>query len=167
MSDLRYGIKLKLSRDARFDLAEVMAAIDGGLLRRLIWKVQLESFVIYYESHFARNAEFIAPVGDGWIECGIDRRPWDYEQLVQFAREDHQVIDGLFTGYKTTPKGKKKWLVFKAFDSSFWEVWAGDQAVIEKVSAAFPRDQQEALTVPWGPSENSPAIYRRVFIGIL
>jgi hypothetical protein len=138
MFDLNYGIRLKLSSDNRFDLLEVLAPIGEELIRKLAWKVQMESFVIHYESEFAQNSEFIAPIGDGYLECRTARRPWSYEQLARFSRERHQVIDGEFIGYKATPKGKKKWVVLIAFDSSWWDVWSGNPAVIDKVSAVFP-----------------------------
>lgn len=142
MSDLKYGIKLKLSRENRFDLAEIFAPIGEEFLRELTWKVQLEFFVIHRESEFARSAEYVAPLGDGWIECRTNRRPWSYDQLVRLPRENHQVVDGEFIGYKSAPKGKKKWLVLKAFDSSFWEVWSEDWTVIDKVSAVFTNTER-------------------------
>lgn len=137
MPDLKYGIKLKLAEDSKEELRRILASIGDDLIRRLSWKVQLEFFVIHHESEFARNAEFVLPVGEGWIQCRTDRRPWSYDQFERFSREVTQVIDAEFAGYKSTPKGKKKWIVLKAVDGSFWELWTESQPLIGEVSAAF------------------------------
>lgn len=137
MTNLKHGIKIRLLCDRQFDLAELLAPIGVELLRTLSWKVQIDFFVVQYENEFAKGAEFVAPIGNGYIQCRIDRRQWSYEQLERFSREIPQVVDGEFTGYKTTPKGKKKWLVLTAFDSALWEVWSEDLRVIEWIKEAF------------------------------
>lgn len=138
MTGLKHGVELKLTKESRFDLAEIMAAIGEASLSTLSWKVQMEFFVIHYQSEFAQSAERVDVLGEGWLHCRSARRGWSYEQLMRLSIEKHQVVDGEFIGFKTTPKGKKKWVVLKAVDSSWWEVWSPDQKLLDRVRDAFP-----------------------------
>ena len=142
MSDLKHGIKLKLTEENRFGLAEIIAAIGEEQLAALTWKVQMDFLVVHYQNEFAQDATFVAPVGDGWIDCSTAKKKWSFERLMRLSCEGHQVVDGEFVGFKSTPKGKRKWVVLKAFDSSWWEVWSPDAKILTKVRDAFQNSEE-------------------------
>ena len=150
MSDLKHGIKLKLSQESHFDLAEIAAAIGEDLLAKLSWKVEMGFFVIHRESEFAQISQLVDPWPNGWCHRSMDKRSWSFDRLMRFSREKHQVVDGEFVGFKTTPKGKKKWIVIKAFDSSWWEVWSPDQKLLSKVRAEFQDTEELGAARPVG-----------------
>jgi hypothetical protein len=148
MSDLKHGIKLKLSQESHFDLAEIIAAIGEDLLAKLSWKVEMGFFVIHRESEFAQISQLVDPWPNGWCHRSMAKRSWTFDQLMRFSREKHQVVDSEFIGFKPTPKGKKKWIVIKAVDISWWEVWSADRKLLSKVQAAFPGAEELGSGLP-------------------
>jgi hypothetical protein len=93
-----------------FDLAEILVAIGDGA-RSSEWLIgDLDCFG---ESH----AEFVAA-----YEAAL---PISGERLLDLAQRISQIIDGEFAAQ--AGPAAEPWLVIKAIDSSWWEVWTDDE----------------------------------------
>jgi hypothetical protein len=104
-----------------FDLRDILAVI-GEPVRKSRWRC--------YDLWFTakRNEKF--------SEFRESRLKLTGDELMQFAFEIHQTIDGRF---EATGEGaaKKPWLVIKAVDSSWFEVWTSKPKIIEKLKERF------------------------------
>lgn len=138
MSDPKNGIKISRSGDVKFDLREILDAIGVERINACSWKVKLINLVIPDDNPFYESIDQdVRGVRNGPFDP-VRPKSWTSGKLLQFADSSKQVVDGAFVGYSSTPKGKKRRLVIKAFDSAFWEVWADRQAVIDDVTVVFP-----------------------------
>lgn len=65
-------------------------------------------------------------------------------RLLGMARNLTQIIDGVFSG--SEPDHNEPWIVVKAVDSSWWEVWTDDAAALASL-----RERFRAITEIHGP----------------
>jgi hypothetical protein len=137
MPDLKYGIRIKFSGSQRFDLSEIVDSIGAERILDLSWKVGLINVVIPQSNPFydTFDPEVRAVVNSPFERVRI--AAWTGTKVLMFANSQQQVVDGEFIGYKTSPKGKKKWIVIKAFDCSWWDVWSGDEKLVDRLREAF------------------------------
>ena len=103
-----------------FDLAEVLEAL-GTRAAQSYWRAEhLDCFGDGY-------AEFVALCEAGALIPGA--------QLRRLADTIVQVIDGDFTG--TEPEAEGPWIIVKAVDSSWWEVWTDDAGAFASLRQRF------------------------------
>jgi hypothetical protein len=57
------------------------------------------------------------------------------EELTALAAETRQVVDGRFRAFRGTET--EPWLIVRAVDSSFWEVFSTEQTVLDRLRAQF------------------------------
>ena len=117
-----------------FDLRDILAVI-GEPIRKSRWRC----YDLWYTAK--RNEMF--------SEFREPRLKLSGDELMQFAFEIHQAIDGRF---EATGEGaaKKPWLVIKAVDSSWFEVWSSKPKIIEKIKEHF----QIVNDIPSSPSQS-------------
>ena len=63
------------------------------------------------------------------------RRRLSGKELVEFTASVHQSIDGKFIAKKDGTN--KPWLIIRAVDSSWFEVWCSKQEVLEELKGRF------------------------------
>ncbi len=104
-----------------FDLRDILAVI-GEPVKQSKWLC----YNLWYTAQ--RNGIF--------NEFHEARLKFSGDELIQFASEIHQTIDGRFEA-KTEGAAKKPWLVIIADDSSWFEVWASKPKIIEQLKEHF------------------------------
>jgi hypothetical protein len=57
------------------------------------------------------------------------------EELVELAAQTRQVVDGTFRAFRES--AEQPWLILRAVDSSFWEVFSDDAATLDKLRVRF------------------------------
>ncbi len=103
-----------------FDLADVLKALGERALRS-DWRA--EDLDWFGESY----AEIIA--------LSEASTPMPGTRLLEVAEQLTQVIDGEFVG--TEPGAAEPWVVVKAVDSSWWEVWTADVVALAALRERF------------------------------
>ena len=114
-----------------FDLAELISAIGDSALSSE-WRIHdLDCFGDSYSEFAAASASSRAISG---------------KRLLNLAERITQIIDGEFVGHRLSGGGP--WLVIKAVDSSWWEVWTADEvarsSLRRRFSAVSDIDEQAA-----------------------
>jgi len=80
----------------------------------------------------------IEPVGEGELEPQYDTGSLiSGSTLTTLAARTRQVIDGEFRAHRGTPTSEHPWLVIRAVDSSFWEVFSDDDSVLQQLRTRF------------------------------
>jgi hypothetical protein len=83
-----------------------------------------------YELHYTARKEGV------FNEFHEPRLKFSGDELIGFASEIHQTIDGRFVA-KGEGVAKKPWLVIIADDSSWFEVWSSKPKIIEQIKQHF------------------------------
>jgi hypothetical protein len=83
------------------------------------------------------NLWYIAMREETIHECRQRRRDFSGKDLLAFAASVHQTIDGEFIAKKDG--SNKAWLIIKAVDSSWWEVWSTKPKVLEEIEKGFAK----------------------------
>ncbi|WP_380164011.1 hypothetical protein [Jannaschia sp. R86511] len=125
-----------------FDLAQVMAVV--GPQPHLNWVLR--------EAEFNGDVRTVWPADWEVVQRQSDQPrgvPLDWVQMTTLAQQCQQIIDGRFTAYDESGQVQ---LQMQAVDSSFWVVWARDEAVLERVRGAFAgvEDYEERTPAPRG-----------------
>jgi hypothetical protein len=122
------GIKIQAKNQSNsasgfldFDLRDILAVI-GEPVKQSKWLC----YDLWYTAQ--RNGTF--------NEFSEARLKFSGDELIQFASETHQTIDGRFEA-KTEGAVKKPWLVIIADDSSWFEVWSSKPKIIEQLKEHF------------------------------
>ena len=68
-------------------------------------------------------------------ECRERHRKLSGKEFIAFAANVHQTIDGEFIG--KTSGSNKAWLIIKAVDSSWFEVWSSKPKVLDELKGRF------------------------------
>ena len=103
-----------------FDLREILAALGKRAVESR-WR----SPYLQYVSRDEQDISVLEHLGAQDVVSGAD--------FVNGIDQLLQVIDGEFEAF-----GKNgRWVVIRAVDSSWWEVWSDDQSVLEAVRARF------------------------------
>ena len=110
-----------------FDLAELLAAVGAPALTSE-WRVRSDPLQYIAEKDLPA---FEMP-GDRWLNGA------DFDRA---ASDVQQVIDGVFEGRR--PGAQEPWITLRAIDSSWWEVYCDDGAVIDALKRRF-RDVRDA-----------------------
>ncbi len=96
------------------------------------------------------NGEALEAVGAGLVDLQALERSGERvagSRLVQIAERIHQVIWGEFRAYRDRTSAEP-FVRVVAFDSSCFEVWCDDDAVIGRVRAAFKDAEPISLPIP-------------------
>jgi hypothetical protein len=127
------GVRISDTRDAAtaeltegdpgylsFDLVDILRAL-GERARESSWTVEnLDCF--------GESAEEL----DRLAESG---RAIEGASLVRIAERLTQVIDGDFAGVDSS--ANQPWVIVRAVDSSWWEVWTDDDSALAAITARF------------------------------
>jgi hypothetical protein len=103
-----------------FDLREVLAALGKRAVESR-WR----SSYLQYVSRDEQDISVLERLGAELVVSGAD--------FVNGIDRLLQVIDGEFEALDKNGR----WVVIRAVDSSWWEVWSDDQSVLETVRAKF------------------------------
>lgn len=103
-----------------FDLADVLEALGEKAIRSMWRADDLWCFGDSYAEIMALSEASTAIPG---------------AQLLSIAERLTQVIDGEFCG--SVPGCNEPWIVVKAIDSSWWEVWTDDVAALASLRERF------------------------------
>jgi len=124
------GIKIKDSKTSggggsflSFDLRDILAAIGEP------------AFISHWR---CRDLCYTATGGEKFTEIREARRKLSGEEMMRFASEIHQTIDGRFEAHNGGG-AKKPWLIILAVDSSWFEVWCSKREVLERVRTSFEK----------------------------
>ena len=80
----------------------------------------------------------IEPIGEGELKLQYDSGSLiTGSTLSALAERTRQVIDGEFRAYRGSPTSEEAWLVIRAVDSSFWEVFSDDDNVLRQLRVRF------------------------------
>jgi hypothetical protein len=119
-----FGIKIQDSRPGggplSFGLADVLKVIGEPALSSE-WR--------------CLNLRYIGRKNETWDEFREKRKRFSGKDFVDFAALVGQVIDGEFIAKKHG--SNKAWLIIKAVDSSWFEVWSSKQKVLEEMKSRF------------------------------
>lgn len=103
-----------------FDLAEILTAVGDAA-------IDSEWLVTAVDCFGDSYAEFIATAEGARVISGA--------RLLDLASRISQIIDGEFVARSTAQE--PPWLVIKAIDSSWWEVWTDDERVRASIRRRF------------------------------
>lgn len=121
------GLRIKDLRDDRclaFDLKDLLAAI-GPSAKSAFWRCT-ELWCLPEE-----------PNEEGMLEALYDTGTRIHGgEMVALADRTRQVIDGTFQGYRELVE-RDPWVVLRAVDSSWWEVFSVDEPVLTKLRVRF------------------------------
>lgn len=138
------GIRVDRREHKRsFHGADVLEAV-GDRARTSVWRCRIGETVVGEE--FSDDEEQLETSCSGG-------RDISGENLLTFAGQTMQVIDGEFIAYETGSAAP--WLVLVVYDSSYWEVLSNDTDVMEALkgrSPWFKPIREEERTYPWGRS---------------
>ena len=81
------------------------------------------------------NLRYIGPKGETWYELLEKRRRFSGPELFEFVASIGQVIDGEFIAKKDG--SNKAWLIIKAVDSGWFEVWSTKPKVLDEMKSRF------------------------------
>ena len=81
------------------------------------------------------NMRYIGPKDDTWYELHEKRRRFAGQEFFDFVARIGQVIDGEFIAKKDG--SNKAWLIIKAVDSGWLEVWSSKPEVLEEMKRRF------------------------------
>jgi hypothetical protein len=79
-----------------------------------------------------RDIEYTAMRDEELFVLSEDRKKLSGAEMLQFADNTHQIIDGRFEA-SSGGSAKQLWLIILAIDSSYFEVWSSKHEVIEKL----------------------------------
>ena len=119
---IRDGIEPGGQGGLRFDLSNVLAAL-GPAAAKSRWTC---ADLNYVSSHDQDVSVFERAGTLGEQVLG--------RELIEGARQLGQVIDGQFTG---VDKDGNVWVIIRAVDSSWWEVWPDNKWVHEAIHTHF------------------------------
>jgi hypothetical protein len=105
-----------------FDLAKVLAAL-GRAAGKSRWSCS--------DLNFVSKDDKVLPLLERASSVG---QPVSGRELIESADQVQQVIDGQFTG---VDEEGDAWVVIRAVDSSWWEVWSDNQWVHDAILAHF------------------------------
>ena len=121
-----FGIKIQDSRPGggwlSFGLSDILGVIGEPALTSE-WR--------------CLNLWYIAVRDGTFDECRERSRKLSGKELVAFAASVHQTIDGEFIAKKQG--SNKAWLIIKAVDSSWFEVWSSKPKVLEELKSKFAK----------------------------
>jgi hypothetical protein len=103
-----------------FDLADILKALGARALRS-DWRAEDLNCFGESDAELEALSEASAPIPGA--------------RLLDVAKRLTQVIDGAFLG--TEPGASEPWVVVKAVDSSWWEVWTDDVAAVATLRGRF------------------------------
>jgi hypothetical protein len=104
-----------------FDLVEVLAALGSR-----VYEARWRCTHIRYTSKDERDIRVLEQVASGEVVSGGNLSD-GIDQLMQ-------VIDGEFEGLD---ESGQRWVLIRAVDSSWWEVWSDDVSVLDVVRTTF------------------------------
>ena len=81
------------------------------------------------------NLRYIGPKDETWDELLEKRRRFSGQEFFDFAARIGQIIDGEFIAKKHG--SNKAWLIIKAVDSGWFEVWSSKPKVLEEMKSKF------------------------------
>jgi len=81
------------------------------------------------------NLRYIGPKDETWDEFFEKRRRLSGQEFFHFVARIGQVIDGEFIAKKHG--SNRAWLVIKAVDSGWFEVWSSKPKVLEEMKSRF------------------------------
>ncbi|SRR5258705_2405180 len=124
------GIKIKDSKTSgggcsflSFDLRDILSAIGDPAS----------------VSHWScRDLCYTGKKGENFTEIREARRRLSGEEMMRFASEIHQTIDGRFEA-RNGGGARRPWLIILAVDSSWFEVWSSKREVLERVRTRFEK----------------------------
>ena len=126
VEETMFGIKIQDTRHGggwlSFGLADVLEVIGESVLGS-DWR--------------CLNLRYIGPKGETWYELFEKRRRFSGPQLIEFVAGIGQVIDGEFIAKKHG--SNKAWLIIKAVDSGWFEVWSTKPKVLEEMKNRFAK----------------------------
>lgn len=103
-----------------FDLAELISAIGDSALS--------SEWQIHDLDCFGDSCSEFSAASDAAV-------PISGERLLNLAERITQIIDGEFVGHRLSHGAP--WLVIKAIDSTWWEVWTDDETVRSSLRRRF------------------------------